>query len=158
MTWHKNITKGFFLGLKFPRNNAVAAAAPRVWLHPGNKVTMQRQRDWGEQWCLSPTQAKFRLWLWVSGCGTSQWDCAALSPAAASFQDHNLDLKTSRTDKLEQGTLLRRLLALEREEEGYIQIKLSSTEGNCFLKESHLIIEVKALINVWLVHDQCLWK
>lgn len=30
----------------------------------------------------------------------------ALSPAAASFQDHNLDLKTSRIDKLKQGTLL----------------------------------------------------
>lgn len=30
----------------------------------------------------------------------------ALWPAAASFQDHSLDLKNSRTDKLKQGTLV----------------------------------------------------
>lgn len=72
------------------------------------------------------------LWLWFSGCGISLglFLIPALSPTAASFQDHSLDLKISRIDRLKQGPLLCRLLALERGQEGSIQIKLSSTKGN----------------------------
>lgn len=70
------------------------------------------------------------LWLWFSGCDTSLglFFVPAFSPTVATFQNHSLDIKTR--EWVKQGPLLCRLLALERGEEGSIQLKLSSTKGN----------------------------